>query len=115
MSWLAAWPGHHPLQAHLTEGVYDDEQSDRKDGGPARVMPPVLYFLVDIDGGVPASDHEDREEQTADDRLPFPPIPPKVNHSLVIGKVPGWWPSTATNPHAEKPMRITYSISPMAT
>ena len=48
-------------------------------------------------------------------RLPLPPIPLRLNHSRVIGKVPGWWPSTTTRPQTEKPMRITYSITPMAT
>ena len=48
-------------------------------------------------------------------RPPFPPIPLRLNQPLVIGKVPWWWPSTTTNPTIEKPMRITYSITPMPT
>ena len=50
-----------------------------------------------------------------DARLPCPPMPLRLNHARVIGKVPWWWPSTTTRPQTEKPMRITYSITPMAT
>src|ERR1700728_343872 len=48
-------------------------------------------------------------------RLPLPPIPLTVNHPLVIGNVPWWWESTSTRPVIAKPIRMTYSISPMPT
>src|ERR1035438_1044930 len=48
-------------------------------------------------------------------RLPFPPMPDRLNQLLVIGKVPAWWPSTYTSPQIETPMRMMYSNTAMTT
>jgi len=48
-------------------------------------------------------------------RLPCPPMPLTLHQPRVMGKVPWWWLSTATRPATAKPMRITYSTSPMPT
>ncbi len=42
-------------------------------------------------------------------RLPWPPIPLRLNQPLVTGKVPARWPSTARRPAAEKTIKIRYS------
>src|SRR5689334_13022967 len=47
--------------------------------------------------------------------LPLPSIPDRLNQPLVIGKVPGWWLSTATRPQIAIPTRIRYSTSAMLT
>ena len=42
-------------------------------------------------------------------RLPWPPIPLRLNRPLVTGKVPARWPSTAKRPAAKKTIKIRYS------
>ena len=42
-------------------------------------------------------------------------MPDRLNQPLVIGKVPGWWPRTATRPQIAIPTRIRYSTSAMLT
>jgi hypothetical protein len=42
-------------------------------------------------------------------RLPWPPIPLRLNQPLVTGEVPARWPRTAKSPATEQAIRTRYS------
>src|ERR1700722_4513443 len=48
-------------------------------------------------------------------RLPWPPIPFRLNQPDVIGTVPAWCPSTQVRPQTARTMRIRYSMTQMTT